>query len=148
MPNGGQRVRSVDFTAAVSDVQNASGTTTQTSFTSTLTGGTACGVAFLAPSSGQIEIVNTAAIFNSGANDTYVSWELRTGAVIGSGTSIIGPDNNRALRHNGTTTERSSIADSVSGLSPGNAYNVRQMFRVNIGMGTYVSKALSVKPLP
>lgn len=148
MPSAGQRVRAVDFPSSATDTQNTSGTTTSTSFTATLSGGTACSVTFTAPTSGNIQVVNSASISNSTTQNTWVSWELRTGSTPGSGTAIASADNNRALTHNGTTSERASIVDVWTGLSAGTVYNVRQMYRVSSGTGTFVSKSLSVIPVP
>lgn len=146
MTSAGSIVRAVDFTAAVIDTQATSGTTTSTSYTATLTGGTACGTAFTAPTSGKVTVHNVCQISNSGGNDTWCGWVLRTGSAVGSGTTVSGysADDSRALLHNGTTVERNGSTLLVTGLTPGAAYNVQQQFRVAAGTGTFANKTLSV----
>lgn len=148
MLTAGQPITAADLGQAQSDTQSTSGTTTSTSYTSTLTGGTACGVAFVAPASGAVLIISTCQISNSGANNTRCSFVVRTGAVIGSGSSVLAADDSRAQLHNGTTSERGSISHPMtSGLTPGSSYNVQQVFSVAGGTGTFSNKNLVVIPL-
>lgn len=132
--------------AAVSDEQGTSGTTTSTTYTSTLTGGTACGVAFVAPTSGRVLIANSARMINSGANQTYCGFIVRTGSTVGSGTSVVSEADARALLHTTTAFARFSVTYLVNGLTAGASYNVQQSFRVAAGTGTYANKEIAVIP--
>lgn len=89
-------------------------------------GSPACGVTFKAPASGTVDIIPTAHIQqNSVGGFAYLSFELRTGAVIGSGTLVQSP-----FPDNGVGTGNRVSASrhcSVAGLTPGADYNVRTM---------------------
>lgn len=148
MPNAGQIIRALDFTTAVVDSQATSGTTTSTSYTATLTSGTACGVSFTAPTSGMVVIHNVCEMSNSGANDNRCGWALKTGSVVGSGTSVTAADDARAIHSVGTSAIRVGTSVLVTGLTAGSSYNVQQQFKVSAGTGTFVNKSLSVTPVP
>jgi hypothetical protein len=146
MPSAGEPILAADFPAGVSSTEDTSGTTTSTTFTPTLTGGTACGLTFVAPTSGKVLILNNSRMVNSGANDTYCGFVLRTGAVVGSGTTVVSAADNRAALHNATVTDRRDASYLASGLTAGATYNVQQEFRVSAGTGTYANKHLIVTP--
>lgn len=148
MLTAGQPITAADLGQAQADTQSSSGTTTSTSYTSTLTGGTACGVAFVAPASGAVLIISNCQISNSGANNSRCSFVVRTGAVVGSGGTVLAADDSRAQLHNGTTAERGSIQHPMTtGLTPGQSYNVQQVFDVAGGTGTFSNKSLTVIPM-
>ncbi len=150
MPNAGQRVRALDLTPAQFDEETASGTTGSTSYTATLTGGTACAVVFVAPTSGMVRITNTSRISNSGTAVTYCSFQLLTGAVVGSGSTILGGSDSHAILHEAGAAilTRNSVVHYVSGLTAGDTYNCQQLFRVVATTGTFVNKTLAVEPCP
>lgn len=150
MPSGGQRVRAVDFTTSVNSTQNTSGTTTSTSYTATLTGGTACGVAFVAPTSGRVAIVNTADQSISAAGQAaHLSFAVRQGSTIGSGTSVLGAADDRSM-YVVNDSGRQSFFYMLSGLTAGGSYNVQQNFRTSnaANTATFQRKTLDVFPLP
>jgi hypothetical protein len=144
----GAFVLAADFPASVVDSQNATGTTTSTTFTATLSGGLACGVTFTAPTSGKIVVHNYSLIQNSGANDTACGWVLRTGSTVGAGTVVTAASDIRSLRHKLTTQVLFGAAHMVTGLTAGAVYNVQQAFRCDAGTGTFAAKELSVVPVP
>lgn len=146
MPTAGQIIRAADFPAAASDAQGTSGTTTSTTFTPTLTGGTACGLTFVAPTSGKVLVTNASRLTNSGANESYCGWALRTGGTIGSGSSVFGSADARSVLHNGTTFARKGADFLVTGLTAGSTYNIQQEFRVSAGTGSFANKDLAVTP--
>jgi len=127
------------------DTENTSGTTASGTFTATLTGGTACGVTFVAPASGKVDIVNSAQVGNSNAaNLAICSHEVRTGGTIGSGTVV-----QAAAIENGVysgSTIRGSVVTPVTGLTAGDTYNVQQQFVVTGTTGTFANKQLIVRP--
>lgn len=128
---------------ALSDTQITSGTTTSTSYTATLTGGTACGVAFVAPPSGKVFIMNTCQTVPSGGL-ALVTIRVRTGSSIGSGSDVIAAlDDN--IMYCGSEI-RATATMLVTGLTSGSSYNVQQLFKVAAGTGTFSRKALVVKP--
>lgn len=134
---------------AQADTQNTSGTTTSTSFTVTLSGGTACGIAFVAPNSGKVWIHNAANMFNSGAAHCVTGFRVRTGGVIGSGTDVtVAADSNSLVAGGaGGVADRHGVPYLQQGLTPGSTYNVQQLFHVDGGTGTFNNKFLGVDPV-
>lgn len=134
----------------VTAAQAASGTTTSTTFTATLTGGTTCSTTFVAPPSGRVMVHNTANLSNSTTSGVLMGFEIRTGAVVGSGTVVVAADDDEANSGSGVASvgRRSTVTTPIlSGLTPGATYNIRQMFRVSAGTGTFLSKRITVVPL-
>lgn len=130
----------------VNDVQVAVGTTTSGTYTATLTGGTTCSKTFIAPFSGKVLIHNTVESLNSGAGWTKTAIEVRTGAVIGSGTAVLTANDDDTNGTTGTNSVRCTVTKLLTGLTPGATYNVRQLFKVQSGTGTYLRKEIIVEP--
>lgn len=131
----------------LNDVQVTSGTTDSTSYTSTLTGGTACGVAFVAPKSGKVLILNNCALFDASGGFVYCSFAVKTGATIGSGTDVVAASDDNAITSQlNFTTMRMGISKLVTGLTEGASYNAQQQFRRQSSTGTFHSKELIVQP--
>lgn len=130
----------------VSDVQNTSGTTGSASKTSTLTGGTACGVAFVAPPSGRVTIYHACGLDNSGANFSIAGIRVRTGAVIGSGSDVVADTDDSAVYKTGTGVDRRGASVPVTGLTEGASYNVQGRYSVGGGTGTFDRKVIIVQP--
>lgn len=128
------------------DQQNTSGTTTSVTFTATLTGGTACGIAFIAPPSGVVWIYNTCAIGPGVVAYDFCDFQVRAGGVVGSGAIIRSPSDNTAARHADANIVRFTVVTPVIGLTPGSTYNVQQQFRVNSGTGQFLDKLLGYQP--
>ena len=125
----------------------AFGTTTSTSYTSTLgASGVVAGKAFVAPGSGMVLIYNSCYMFNSGANGTYCTIRVRTGATVGSGTDAFAEFDEHALINttaNGLSLSRPVL---VTGLTPLATYNVQQRVRVDAGTGTFNRHSVIVTP--
>jgi hypothetical protein len=122
------------------------GTTGSTSYVSTLTSGTPASVAFTAPASGTVDIHNMAYMFSSSTAGQFCGFEVRTGGVIGSGTIIVGATDDLSLINTTTSGHSYSYTLMLGGLTAGSPYNVRQMFRVAGGTGSYNRHALVVSP--
>lgn len=148
MPNAGDPILVEDFPPSVSNDQNTSGTTGSTSYTATLTGGTACAVTFVAPTSGVVLIMNVCQIDNDGANQTFAGFRVGTGSTAGAGTEVLAASDLRAIRHEGTNYVRSTSVYRLTGLTAGDTYNVQQQYRVSGGTGTFSNKSLIVAPQP
>lgn len=126
---------------ANTSVQTTTGTTTSGSYTATFTGGTAGSMSFTAPQSGKILILNNAQLSNSsGVQTTLLSWELREGSVIGSGTVVTAASDDRALRVEGTSNMQMGDSTLITGLTAGASYNVRQMIRGSGGTTASASR--------
>lgn len=131
--------------SAVSDVEDTSDTTT--SLTYTTTDMTACGVAFVAPPSGKVLVHAASRMDQSGGNSTFVSFAIREGTTVGSGTSFQAADDTRALKHNQVNQIMGGASFQVSGLTAGANYNVQLEHRVTGGTGTLENRHVIVEPV-
>lgn len=115
------------------------GTVTSGTYTGTRTGtANVVGVTFKAPQSGVVRIDWASGIFNSSAaNYTLCSIEVRTGTTIGSGTIVLAASDNYALQASIATEIKIADWYMLSGLTPRADYNVRLMYRVFAGTGTF-----------
>lgn len=137
------------FGAIVSDTENALANVAATAYVETFTtSNTPASTAFVAPSSGRVLIHNSAYLDNSSAAArTYLSWILRTGAVIGSGTVIQVAADSTAIENLSTDDATVGRAYLVTGLTPLGSYNVRQAGRVTSGTGEFQNRHLVVEPV-
>jgi hypothetical protein len=95
--------------------------------------GIQCGQAFTAPASGVVKI-DWAAELKTGtaAQVAAATIEVRTGAVVGSGTVVYAASDSNPLAQNTNTNIATAAAMTpVTGLTPGASYNARLMFRSN-----------------
>ena len=138
------------FRPSNEDTQNTTGTTASTTFTATLTGGTACGVSFVAPLSGVVEVCNSGFVGNSGVGRSYLGFSLKTGSTVGSGVAVVpvSDENSVALQAAASNNISAGRSILVSGLTPGANYNVQQLFKVSSGTGPFAWKRLSVYAAP
>lgn len=130
------------LSTTISDVQNAAGTTSSLTFVSALTGGVACGAAFVAPASGRVLVTSTSQLGPGGGGLAMSSLRVRTGGTIGSGTDHVAVSDDNLLFCGNDA--RSSLVLLVTGLTAGNTYNVQQMFRTTVGTATFQRKTLYV----
>lgn len=130
---------------SVSDTQEADGTTTSGVYTATLTGTGGCSLTFVAPVSGKVQITNNANCKNSGASPSLCSIQVRAGAVIGSGTVVLGVSNPNAV-FSGTEIN-AGRSKMLHGLTPFATYNAQQLFATVGGTATFGAKHLSVTPV-
>lgn len=115
-------------------------------------GGTAFGVTFVAPPSGKVYITLSGYFtqtINGGAS--LMSWTLRTGGTVGSGTTVGSAANaNRALicgysvNDSAPALFQGSRRSYVSGLTAGNTYNVRVECAVDSASGISGTKTMQV----
>lgn len=131
----------------VSSTQAVAGTTTSTTYTATLTGGTACAVAFTAPASGLVLILYAVEAQSSTTNFTACTIRVGAGASLGAGTEIVAASDDNAVVISGTSSMTGCRPYLLSGLASGSAYNVQQRFRVGAGTGTWTRKVLVVVPV-
>jgi hypothetical protein len=109
--------------------QTDSGTTTSSTYTATRTGtANVAGVAFKAPLSGIVRI-DWACGISAVSGIPLVSFQCLTGAVIGSGSSVLAASDSYALQ--ATTTAELKVSDFyyVQGLTPNADYNAQLMYR-------------------
>lgn len=127
------------------DVQDATDTSVSTTYTTADM--TPCGTAFVAPRSGKVLIHIAARIDNSGANSTFVSFAVRQGNVVGSGTSVLAASDTRALENNNVNQIMGGCAFLVTGLTAAADYNVQLEHRVTAGTGTLDNRLVTVEPV-
>lgn len=132
-------------------------TTSITSITSAvgIPGSPVCGTAFTMPASGKVYITLSGAIENTtAARYICLTWELRTGGSVGSGTIVtIGAsplfDHSLVIGRGGSpsTLLNSSKRNLVTG-TPGSTYNVQTLHFVETsGSGNVGFRALLVEPV-
>lgn len=121
-------------------------TTTSTAFTTTLSPAQICGVAFVAPPSGKVTIEWGCGVQNSSSPQLSVcSFAIRAGSVVGSGVSFQASDDGRAITS--LAFIRAGATSEVTGLTPGDTYNVALEHRVaSSGTGTFSNRSVLVRP--
>lgn len=108
-----------------------------------------CGVAFTAPTTGRVKVDWRGELDNNTAGSwTGLSYVVRTGNVVGSGTTFQVADHSRAIITYNPTHGEFGMSDLVTGLTPGDAYNVRLEHLVGGGgaTGTLLRRAVTVTP--
>lgn len=114
------------------------GSTTSTSYTTTVTGTTCAGGSFIAPPSGHVLILWSCGLFQTGtggavAASAWCSYVVRTGSTLGSGSVIVAAADLAALRQKFSATTNNDQQwgshDVVTGLTPGNTYNVQLAYK-------------------
>lgn len=96
------------------------------------------GIAFTAPASGRVMITMGSAVVGDAA-DTYaqMGFQVRTGAVVGSGTITVPVNDNDVLAALGTGRDlAASRTTLVTGLTSGGSYNVQVLYKKLSGAGT------------
>lgn len=128
------------------------GTTTSTSFTNTLTTTGIHGIAFVAPPSGEVNVIGRATAANSIAGSYAVlDFEVRQGPAVGSGTVVRASDNFEACFVQAATAGNQGPAVTtalVSGLTPGSVYNAALTYQIaTSGTASYNRRHIIVTPV-
>jgi hypothetical protein len=144
----GSTVKALDTPTTVAADEPDSYTFTNTTYGVGTTGGTyvECGVVFVAPTTGRVVIHTSAQIVNSTTAATRVAPVVRTGGTIGSGTVVQAGIDGNAVVVQGTNSIRLGTSVLISGLTPGDTYNVRLEHRVTTGTGTASLRTVVVDP--
>jgi hypothetical protein len=119
--------------------------------TSFVPGSTVCGMTFVAPRSGMV-YVNVAGHIeqNTASNSSYLCAEVREGSTIGSGTVVFAANTDEGIGVGTAAVTRimASRENLVTGLTPGNTYNVRTMHLTTPAGSTDVFfRKIIVKPV-
>lgn len=131
-----------------------SGTVTSGTFTTTRSGATSpVGVFFTAPPSGKVQVNWAGGIAGSGTGGSafyLMGFQVLTGTTIGSGASQVAADDNKSLQVTNLVSangeRQAGRTEVVTGLVPGNSYNVSLVYRVGTGTGTFSRASVSVIP--
>jgi hypothetical protein len=127
--------------------QDVTGSITSTGYTGTMASGSAPpGIDFVAPPSGKVTIHYAVAGFNSAVADNKTAVRVGTGATVGAGTQVYAPNDNDMILFTGTATYRMAAFTEVTGLTPGNTYNVQMQHKVSGGTGSFLYRLVKVCP--
>lgn len=135
------------------DYNNTNDTFTGTSYAAQ----TQCGTDFVAPQSGAVIIEITGLIGQNGATlgqSAHLSFEVRTGSTVGSGSVILSASDSRAIVYFQTATVAGfkylggAFRHPLTGLTPGSAYNVRFMSKTQNNTGAHVNRHITVEQVP
>lgn len=147
---GGAGAAFVD--GAISGLGTLTGTT---NYSDALTGVGLLGVSFVAPPSGAVLILFSAAMgSNAAGGNTYVSPRVRNGGVIGAGSDFVLPSDSRAIRNQSGTANNDSAGMGsfrmVDSLTPGQTYNTCLSHRIDSAAitGSFLNRNIGVIPLP
>lgn len=134
--------RIVDLSGAVTvytnfDLSHTLATTNSNTFTALLdTSGNSCGHSFIAPASGKVRITWGGNFFTSVIGSTvYIGTAVKTGATVGAGTLVSDVVDGECQGYSDNNADVGSRDRIVTGLTPGNTYNVRLSWR-NTGAAT------------
>ena len=123
---------------------------TSTSYTN---GSPVCGTTFVAPPSGRVIITVSGAIsISNNGERIFLSYDVRAGSTIGSGTLVAGAADLSALiagsavNSGAAAWASSSHRRLLTGLTAGSTYNVFTRHRVSGGSGTVAARYLLVEP--
>lgn len=146
----GHKLNTLDFLPTVEDTQTGLFSFDATTFGVDADSGSYvdCGAAFTAPNSGAVMISYAADLDNSLASaSTNLAPVVRTGAVVGSGSTILAASLDTCIRNVGTDDRRYGATLLVEGLTAGSAYNVRLEHRVSGSTGTIQQRNVVVTPV-
>jgi len=145
----GTIVNALDVTPTVENFQTGQFTFNATTYgTDNDSGAYAdCGIAFTAPTTGRVEIKFGGNAFNdTAAQFTAISPVVRTGSTVGAGTVFQAASDDTAVVNTGTNPVNVSRTDLITGLTPGDVYNVRLEHRVGANIGTLLRRWVVVTP--
>lgn len=149
--NAGQKVSAADLNALSPPTSATAGSsgysnTASTSYT-TLTGNP--GVAFTAPQSGSVLVHLRAAMVGEAAGiGAQASFIVRTGSTVGSGTTFLSATDDNSISMIGTEDVEAGQVTLVTGLTPGNSYNVQMVYKRRGGssFGGFARRRITVSP--
>lgn len=139
----GSVITGTDATPAVLDGASSA----QTGFTTTTYAYNNMAIAFTAPTTGRVLVQWGGWLDSNGANTVYLSFEVRTGSSIGSGSVVFAASDENAMYHLNTNQCAMGMFCPVDGLTPGGSYHVRLMHRTSGGTGSVDNQEVNVIPL-
>lgn len=124
--------------------------------TSFAAGATVNGGTFVAPPSGKVYVTVSGRLeCSADTHNSFLSWEMRTGATVGSGTILVAATIDRAvIAGQAVTPGAEAIASGgprslVVGLTAGASHNIRTMHMATLAAaGTAYSRRVVVEPVP
>ena len=107
------------------------------------------GIIIRGPVSGESRLWIAGGLSHSvAAGASLMSFEMRQGATVGSGTVVIAATDDNCIENNGGNRQYGTYWD-ITGLAPGDVYNIRLMYRSGSGAtATFIRRRLSWSPIP
>jgi hypothetical protein len=134
--------------------------TNDTTASLTYVPGTTNGVAFTAPPSGIVIVTASGSLGTNHASlgeGSWLSYHVRNGGTIGSGTDVVPSHDDRSAKMTAQSTASgfkyapAMVRRRVTGLTPGNSYNVVSTFRVSSasggGVAAVIARHIMVEPV-
>ena len=110
---------------------------------------TTCGTAFKGPASGNALVMWRSYLENSTVGSGCLcSPEIRTGAVVGSGSPVVAASDTRALLQTGVEQIAVGSMFTVFGFTPGEDYNIRLLHRATANTASFAWREVIVLPIP
>lgn len=137
---------------AGADVSNLTlGTTTSTSFVTSLTTAGTCGVAFVAPPSGKVTVhLSTGGFHNTANSISRTGYRIGTGATVAAGTTFQAASLDHGMIAwpcaNTAHDYREGVTDVVSGLTPGDTYNACMAHLTTTGTASFNRRQIIIEP--
>jgi hypothetical protein len=144
----GTIVNALDTPPTVENVQTGNFSFNLTTFGIDADSGTYvdCGVAFTAPTTGRVVVHMKGTLFNdTAAQNTVLSMVIRAGSTVGAGAVFQAASDDQALVNSGTNPIAIGQSELVTGLTPGDVYNVRLEHRVGANIGTILRRWVAVQ---
>lgn len=145
----GTIIQAADTPPTVSNAQSGSFTFNATSYGIDADSGSYvdCGVAFTACTTGRALVSIVGSMNGDGATVfALISFVIREGSTVGAGTSFLAADDMRRVMGVGTNATHKGATYLVTGMTPGDAYNVRLEHRASGGIGTVSHRTVTVTP--
>lgn len=145
----GTTVNAGDVPPTVSNTQDGNFTFNLTTFGIDADSGTYvdCGTAFTAPTTGRVTVHISGDIFNdTAAAFTVMSFVIRAGSTVGSGAVFQAASDSNAIVNTGTSPVQMGTTKLVTGLTPGDVYNVRLEHRAGSNIGQLLRRGVVVAP--
>ena len=144
----GTIVNALDTPPTVTNTQDGNFTFNLTTFGIDADSGTYvdCGVAFTACTTGRALVHLAGDIFNDTAGAfTVMSFVIREGSTVGSGTVFQAASDSNAIVNTGTSPTQKGTTKLVTGLTPGTVYNVRLEHRAGSNIGQLLRRSVTVQ---
>lgn len=121
-------------------LNNTTGTTTSLTFTQTLTSSSVVEATLRVDESGIMYVTVEGELTNSGANTTFMSYEIRENNV--SGAIVAGANDRKGIIVQDTNNGQFMFRRGHTGLTAWGTYYVRLMHRVDAGTGSFFRRRL------
>lgn len=133
----------------VSDGHTSATTGYNTTSTTYVAISTTVAAAFVAPPSGNVLIgISGSLAAGAAGNPAWLSFEVRTGTTVGSGTVFWAGNDLYALANSATTSFDTGRSILVPSLTAGASYHARLLIRTGAGTGYFARCRVVVIPLP